>query len=454
MNEKQIRTRLAKQLKRPDIPGSVWKYLIKDGLVISGTKVGSVEWEDLVRVARDLLEHRREVLEEAGRWRNPRRRTEKEEPELGAKEKARAEALGEYIALRAALDSQVRQFRKEVLGGRLLTPEQAYSFVYSPANQCFPIAWFKERRIPMREHYSSSYPYKYYDDYYESWGKDEHGDPCRLYNIYIEPPGESFSKAIYEPLDEDDRDSVSIPLLSSDPVGGPEEWPVEVGSVLDVLRRVCNPLVKASGYAWREEQATWFVLTGESTPSVAIDGQTETVFGDLTTRGTITLTAEPWVPAETVLRHYRRMQRAMLQQDNRPLSDKSLALFRFVVGHYRDAVPDIEQPDAVGSPPSGGWSVKPTPTYQMSREGGWEEDLSPFEGDLPETNLAGRPSWRTLQERWNRLCMNEDCKDQKWRYEDVRNFRRAVLEATRLLLIPPYEDELALEFLEAQDKLP
>jgi hypothetical protein len=50
--------------------------------------------------------------------------------------------------------------------------------------------------------------------------------------------------------------------------------------------------------------------------------------------------------------------------------------------------------------------------------------------------------------------MDQDGKKQEWRYEDVRNLRRAVLEATRLLLITPYEDELVLEVLEAQHKLP
>lgn len=450
MDEKQIRAQLAKQFKREAISGAVWKHLVKTGLVISGMKVGDVEWEDLVRVAGDLFEYRREVLEEAGRWRDPRRRIEKKEPELGAKEKDRAEALGEYAALRAALDPQVRHFRKEVLGGELLTPEQAYSFVYSPANRCFPIAWFQERRIPMREHHSTNY----YEAYHGNLDEDEDGRLCRLYDIYIEPPGKSFIKVVYEPLDEDERDSVSMPLLSSDPAVGLEDWPVEIGSVLDVLRRVCNRLAKASGYAWREDQATWFVLTGQATPSTVLDGRFDTVFGGIMTRGTITLTAEPWVPAETVMRHYRGMQRAMLKQDNRPPSERSLALFRFVVDRYRDAVPDVGQLDAVGSSPSGDWRVRLTPTYQMSQEGGWEEDLSPFEGNLPETNLAGRPSWRSLQERWNQLCMDQGGKNQDWRYEDVRNFRRAVLEATRLLLIPPYEDELVLEVLEAQHKLP
>src|SRR5215208_2457601 len=175
MDEKEAKAQLAEELKQPGIPDADWKVLVKKGHFTKDLRVGDVEWEDLVREATDLLEHRRDVLEEAGRWRNPRRKTEKEKPEYRAKEKARAEALGEYIALRATMDPQVRHFRKVVLEGEPLTVEQAYTFVYSPAIQCFPIAWFQERQIPMREHYSSSHPQEYYDNYHENWGEDDQG---------------------------------------------------------------------------------------------------------------------------------------------------------------------------------------------------------------------------------------------------------------------------------------
>jgi hypothetical protein len=455
MDEKEAKAQLAKELKQTGISDADWKALVKKGHFTKGMRVGDVEWEDLVREARDVLEHRRDVLEETGLWRNPRRKTEKEEPEYRAKEKVRAEALGEYIALRATMDPQVRHFRKVVLEGEPLTVEQAYTFVYSPANQCFPIAWFQERQIPMREHLASSHPYKYYDNYHENWGEDDQGRLYRFHDIYIEPPGETFRRIVYEPLNEDERESLSIPLLSSDPASsGREDWPVEIGSVLDILRRVCDRLVKASGYAWSEEQATWFVLTGEATQSNALDGRADTVFGDIITRGTITLTAEPWVPAESIERYYRKMQRSMLRHDNRPLSDKSLALFRFVMSCYRDAVTDFVKPDARGPSPSDCWRVGLKITKRMSPHGGWEEDLSPFEGDLQGAKIDERPSWRDLQERWNRSCIVQEYLRQEWCYEDVRNFRRAVLEATRLLLIPPYEDELALELFDPKDKLP
>jgi hypothetical protein len=144
----------------------------------------------------------------------------------------------------------------------------------------------------------------------------------------------------------------------------------------------------------------------------------------------------------------------MLRHDNRPLSDKSLALFRFVMSCYRDTVTEFMEPDARDPSPSDRWRVRSKLTRRMSPHGGWEEDLSPFEGDLQEAKLDERPSWRDLQERWNRSCIFQEDLKQEWGYEDVRNFRRAVLEATRLLLIPPYEDKLALELFDPKDKLP
>ena len=47
----------------------------------------------------------------------PGARRRRKKPEYRAGERARAEALGEYIALRAAMDPQVRHFRKVILEG-------------------------------------------------------------------------------------------------------------------------------------------------------------------------------------------------------------------------------------------------------------------------------------------------------------------------------------------------
>ena len=44
----------------------------------------------------------------------------------------------------------------------------------------------------------------------------------------------------------------------------------------------------------------------------------------------VVLTVEPWVPAETVVATYRNIQKRILRTQNRPLSLRNLAVFRFV----------------------------------------------------------------------------------------------------------------------------
>jgi hypothetical protein len=113
------------------------------------------------------------------------------------------------------------------------------------------------------------------------------------------------------------------------------------------------------------------------------------------------------------------MQKDVLEgRDNRPLSARSLALFGFVTEQVINTVPEVERPD-----------------YEAFYDSDSEVDVTPSEEELQASKRVGEPSWRALQQRWN-----GQCSDQKWRYEDVRNFRRAVLNAARVMLGPPYED--------------
>ena len=408
----ETRVRLAKALRRNRVPDPVWDNLLERDLVQDYEK-GEFELEYLVDQTRFQLktynQTRAETNVRDSSGTDTMNSSKEVEPELGAYEKDRAEALGEYIALRASLDSHVRYFRKVVLGGKLLTPEQARTFVQSAANQCFDIAWFIERRISMSEHYSHVYS--------DGWAIDEDGVKCRFDDIYVDPPGEVFRKVTYEPLDFSHRDILSVRYL--------EEIPVEVGSVLDLLRKVSGRLVENSGYPWGVPEAAWFVLTGEATPAVALAGRIDTFPGDVMWHGTITLTAEIWVPAETVLRYYREMQKDVLEgRDNRPLSARSLALFSFVTEQVRNVVLEVEKP-----------------RYEAFFDSEGKVDLAPSEEELQPSKLVGRPSWRALQQQWNRRYS-----DPKWRYEDVRNFRRAILNAASVMLSPPYEDPWLLRY--------
>ncbi len=409
----EARIRLAKALRLDEVPNPVWDNLVERRLAQDYEK-GEIELDFLLREARiQLKSHRQTLAETSAGGPVPSGTTDSSkeiEPELGAYEKARAEALGEYLALRASLDPYVRYLRKVILGGELLTPDRARAFVGSPANQCFGVAWFVERRIPMTEHRSHVYG--------DGWAMDEDGVEYRFDDVYVDPPGEGFRKVTYEPLDFGLRDVLRFPAGRSDFVHGVDEVPVEVGSVLDVLRKTSLRVAEGFGRAWGEPQAAWFVLTGEATPSVALSGRIETSIADEMTRGAITLTAEPWVPAETVSHYYREMQREVLGgKDNRRLLDKSLALFRFFTEQVGKGVPGIERPDY---------------DAMLCDDGG--VNVVPSEDDLRVPKPLGRPSWPALLEGWNRHCPNP-----QWRYKDYRNFRRATMNAARALLHPTYD---------------
>jgi hypothetical protein len=110
---------------------------------------------------------------------------------------------------------------------------------------------------------------------------------------------------------------------------------------------LCKELTKV--HPWDIDQATWFVLSGE-TPFVrpikdkkqsswALDGRAYT---------TISLTVQPWVPPEDVEIVYRQLQKQVIGGAHGRLSDKNLNLLRFVT----------ERADGSGNLPKGDVLVK------------------------------------------------------------------------------------------------
>jgi hypothetical protein len=73
-------------------------------------------------------------------------------------------------------------------------------------------------------------------------------------------------------------------------------------------------------YPWPLRDAAWFVLTDESPEVEPLKVQRNA------DSGAVRLTFEPWISEDTIRRAYRSLQLG----DNRPLEEKSLALFRFV----------------------------------------------------------------------------------------------------------------------------
>jgi hypothetical protein len=288
--------------------------------------------EPLIRVAKSLNTMDLKV-------RGTRRRRKKVEtsenspiatPEAGQYERLRADVLSEYLAKMAAINPEVVRFRSDVLTGELLTPEQALAFLSSPATRYLKLEVWQTYGIPAR-HTPTLLD--------EVRGRTEDG-PFHWVRLRTDPPGEEHAVFIPNSQSYD-----SLTYLVGD--GRPKRvrfWP---GSVLGELRKLCKELTKA--HPWDIDQATWFVLTGETLfvrPIRARKQETWLIDGRAYT--TISLTVQPWVPPEQVETVYRQLQKQVIGGAHGRVSDKNLNLLRFVA----------ERADGSGNLPKGEILVK------------------------------------------------------------------------------------------------
>jgi hypothetical protein len=390
MNEAALREWLAKKLKRDDVPDELWEYLVR---------VGYVEDAEVTENRSSLLEAAREQLRLArvlqplvspARTNTPytekppiRERVDKVTPRHSDYEKGRTEALAEYLAFQASRNPLVQRFRRRVLEGKVLTPEQACNVAFSAATCRFSLDWFVDKGIPTTGHTAH-----FVEHYY---AMDEDGTLYRAEDIFVDPPGEVFREGTVEPVYEED-----LPKLAFHDSEHPSDVfqiPVESGSVLDDLRKASKE-VAHDLHLWTEAQVAWFVLTDQMAPVPALRANLKVSDFEWMRRCTITLTVEPWVSAQTVERAYREMQRVVLGGSNRPLATRNLEVFRFVISEFA-------------------------------------EEVNRDESSYGQEQIS--LSWRTLLQRWNQEHTSSE-------YKDVRRFYRDFLRAGKAVVAPDYLD--------------
>jgi hypothetical protein len=245
-------------------------------------------------------------------------------PEVGQYERLRAEVLSEYLAKLAAINPEVVQFRSDILTGELLTPEHARAFLSSPATRYLKRGVWQAYGIPAR-HTATLLD--------ENRGHTEDG-PFHWVRLWTDPPGEEHTVSIPNPRSYD-----SLYLAEDGRNERITFWP---GSVLGELRELCKRLTKV--HPWDTDQATRFVLTGETPPVRLIRAKKqETWQMDGRAYTTISLTVQPWVPPENVETVYRQLQKQVIGGAHGRVSDKNLNLLRFVT----------ERADSTGKLPKG-----------------------------------------------------------------------------------------------------
>ena len=305
--------------------------------------------------------------------------------DLDPHEVERARAYEEITAREAALNQgpdgsyPLADWRRKVLGERLLTLEQAHELLESPAARFLPLDLFRQWKIPIVGHKATELSY--------DQGAGKFGVDHRV-TIEIWPPGITktvwYSDASASPADTEP--DVRIPVRSKDAEGKMHMQPTErvlrykdrddlnekiwvwPGSLLDTLRLLGAHWARMLG--WAEEEMTMWLLTGKLPSHPPLVPKVSYKMG----YPTVTLAIYPWLSADTVARNYRKLQHKLFGKEHRPLRPRSLAVLRFV--------------------------------ERRTRETG-----------------GHRPSWSQLLEEWNAQCPAE------WRCTDRSNFSRTYRKA-------------------------
>jgi hypothetical protein len=238
-------------------------------------------------------------------------------PVLDDLERERAAAFEEHLARIAANEIRVRSFRDKVLGGELLTPEQALTLIHSPAAWGFSRHQFEKWGIPFTDHTA---------EVKESEEYRADGRVGNTFTIRVEPPGTERTQS---------RLLRKLPFV--DESGYADNITVGEGSLLGELADIADKLHAI--YPWESKaDIVHFVLTGAipAVPPVRMYySRKSKLGGELSpgsfSHGTITLEVAPWISAKSVEAVFRDAKRQVSRNRKyRRLEERSLKMIRFV----------------------------------------------------------------------------------------------------------------------------
>lgn len=262
-----------------------------------------------------------------------RRRSLKPSNIAGAWE--RQEALGQYLARVVSEYETVIDFREDFLSGRVLSDEEASTFLSSPLAAAKSRADFKTVRAnPLNQILDTNYQVK--EDQDDSgpyrklvWGSGHSHTvrPLDVVGTNLVFPGEVTNhdlRGLQLPGDH----AVILPHPHEKGrfvVARPESI---IGDIVQLAQ------VSLGGFPISRERGVWFILTGEFIPEDPVRIRYVTIQRPyLLSRTTITLEVECWLPPEEVLEQYRHAQRQILGGTPRSLKKRTVDVFEFVTQH-------------------------------------------------------------------------------------------------------------------------
>jgi hypothetical protein len=296
MNESELRVRWEERLttKNERVLDELWQDLEGERYVDDALSEPETGLEDLVLAAETRLKYWR-----IGRGQEKpigRSAHRPVEVELEPYEKECAETVSLYLAKKAASLTQVRRFRQERLGGKLLTTEEAEEFLRGEL--------LKDLPDDPRSH---------------SWI-----DQAFIHDVDVAGLDQLLDFAV--PIDRWPAVGLSQQLLF--PHEGSDGRLVSGKRIAKNYSDLC--LYLAAIFPWDPYDAARFLLTGERPEVVPLE-----LSYNRHSRF-ITLTFAPWISEKTFRKAYRKCQKVVQGGDNRRMKDRTLAVVRFVTEHTDD----------------------------------------------------------------------------------------------------------------------
>jgi hypothetical protein len=308
----------------------LWDRLLGDGYIDAVLTGGSEEFRDMVEAAKEWLQFSREHA----RWEREQQKLGKPRPiapDPGEYVRQRALARDDALAFKASRTTMVRAFRDQFTGGALLSVPLARQLLASEAARRWSGRDFERLGIPIMGHRAVVVAERWLVEESVPWRGPIDTQTVDLkvtWDDQVREAPASRSGVILR-----DRD---VPVLHViDEHGKPHEKEVWPRSVLGRLRETSHMLAQA--YEFNAAQAAWFILTDTPPRRAPLEGNVAVEVRRTHNDGRVTLSMEPWVPADVVLQSYRDIQRDLLGRENRPLSLRNLAVLRSVLEDAREA---------------------------------------------------------------------------------------------------------------------
>jgi hypothetical protein len=416
MNRQELLNQLARRMNLDKVPEPIVEEADADGLIedVLDPEI-DVSFDDLLHFARKRVRFYRSMQDYEQRHAISRGESQDTESFEGTESTTltrtlapkhdederrhvlRAAAFEEYLAKIAASERDVHRFRRRFLpDGDTLSLEEASALIASPVAACVPAS----RVRPSVRSLISPLDHNATSD--EKQSEDEES-PSAPVGLSTDPLNERSSGEVAK----------QEQLLFADKDNHVQEVWVRHLSVLNELRWISVRLARV--YPWEEAEASRFILTGEPPRVPAVVGRLHVYRNSATTYGTITLTVQPWVPADVVYSFYRDMRQVAFAGSHQTISERKIAVFRFVMAQH-----DVHPPED-GKPKN---RIVNAPVGSSLR--------LPL---LRKPQLV-KPPWKVMLDRWNEQYADSPY---KWSYKDEANFKRDFHEARKTIVHPQYD---------------